>query len=248
MLNAAMADFEQVAEIELKKMCRHYGPCMDNIRSAFILNQIKQQCREDYFVRIHQSSERWDTVLDCLNKRKLPLSIVNVVFEYVNTAGKNSYNPLMICTWQSDPCAATRRNLIGLPPCAIEFIDAQSCNKHRDDIDIETLSPREKISFKLNTPFVDEVWVEHPVYPQLRELQEWVTIFSALLYDDDGNHFVYAFFFANFTEYEKNDHVVEFGWRMDIPEEKAVEFLQWMRGYNFEFNLKTGEISIEAFS
>jgi len=230
---------------ELGKMCLHYAAVMPNLAAQKKLEPIKNATQNSHFVRIHQSVEYWPAVQECLKQRALPQGIVDVIFNFVDTAGKKTYNPLMICTWQSDVCARVRGNLTGYPPCAIEFLNG--CDSHRDDIDTEMLSEREKLSYEINTTFIDEIWVEQVVYPVLQQIKDWVTLFTALCYDNNGQFFILAFFFTTFSELEANDHVIEFGWRMNVPSEKAVEAIQWLKMHNIDINLLTGEINLEQY-
>ena len=59
--------------------------------------------------------------------------------------------------------------------------------------------------------------------------------------------FILAFFFTTFSELEANDLVIEFGWRMNVPSEKAVEAIQWLKMHNIDINLLTGEINLEQY-
>jgi len=238
-------DFTPCVQQDLQMMCRHYGPLMTSLHGVAVLQNIKDQTRATHFIRIHQSAEYWPTVMECLKFRSLPKGITDCIFAYVDTVGKRTFNPLMICTWQSDVCASTRSRLVGSPPCAIEFLDG--CDQHRDDIKTDTLSPREQLSYKINTVFIDEIWQDQIIYPTLQQLSEWVTLFSALCYDNDGNYFIYVFFFSTFSERESMDHIIEFGWRMNVNPSKAIEIIRWMKSHNIEFNLKTGEVSMERF-
>lgn len=239
-----MSDYPLI-EQDLRAMCRHYNQLIPSIRNETALLPIKCQSIDKFFIRIHQSVEFWPVVIECLKQRSFPEEITDVIYQYVDTAAKNTFNPLMICTWQSDICSDTRSNLVGYPPCAIEFING--CDIHRDDVNSSNLSAREQISFEINTAFIDEVWQDQIIYPTLAQTEEWVTLFTALCYDDDGNYFIYAFFFATFSEFESNDHVIEFGWKVNVTHEKAVDSIRWMKGHNIEMNLLTGEVTLERF-
>lgn len=241
-----MAHDNKNLKVELQRMCQEYSGTLRRVTQMKSLNDIKRETNSSHFVRIHQSIEFWPCVVQCLKQRHFPKAIVDVVFQYVNTAGKKTYNPLMICTWASDPCLATTgRQMVGSPPCAIEF--RNGCDQHRDDIDISKLSEQEKVSYDINTTFIDEVWVDQVIYPQLKQIEEWVTLFSALCFDSNGEYFVYSFFFATFSELEKDDHVIEFGWRMGVPAKNAVEAIRWMKAHNIDMNLKTREVTLERF-
>jgi hypothetical protein len=230
---------------DMSRMCLHYAKVMPELRDSQSLKELESCITDTHFLRIHQRVECWPVVAKCLKERRLPQGIVDVVYEFVNTVGNHTYNPLMICVSQSNYSREIRKNLVGSPPCAIEFLGG--CTEHRDDVDPEKLTYREKISYKINTNVVDELWVEEVVYPTIKQLKDWVTVFSALCYDNDGNYWVYAFFFSTFSEREDADHVIEFGWRVNVPSGRAVEAITWLKQHNVDLNLQTGEISIESF-
>jgi len=238
--------YREVAFQEILRFQDVFYPLIVDLKSGdFSLSEIRGRCKS-YPVRTIIAKEFTPATFQVLKIRRIPLMIISMICSFTGYGKDDQMEPLCITDWQSQKFSEMiGEDLHGFPAYANEFVNSKSIIVHRDDIDFEALSPLEKKVFRVNTSGIDEILSSDPVRtPTIAELnlKEFVGLGQFFFIDAVGFPYIYTFFYVKIGK-----HMLEFGLRMNVPDEHVEDVIRWMLDRNIEINLTTTEIHHEEY-
>jgi len=239
--------YKEVCFQEILRFRDLFYPLLIDLQSnaSSDLYEIKKRC-SGYPVRTIIAKEFTPATFEALQQRRFPLLVINLICRLAGYSKDDIMEPLCITDWQTEKFSEMiGEDLSGYPAFAGEYVDSKGITVHRDDVDFKALSPLEKITFRKNTFTFDEILSSDPKKtPTLEgiDLTELIGLNQFFFIDEKGSPYIYIFFYVRM-----GGHMLEFGLRMNVPEEHVVAVADWMSERNLQINFTTTEISHDEY-